>query len=496
MKWPWTKTSKVPTSIVPKHQNHLVKYRNGFMASAVNRLTQSWYSQLQGPNSTIQTDAPRLRGLSRYLANNDVYTARYLSLVETRVVGPDGLIFQPRVLNRKGDLDNKINAELVAKWDAWGEIAGIAGESFLDLQQTLIRTVAQDGEVFIRLITDESVNVFGLALQILDADLLDHQYTNALSANGNTIVQGIEVDALGRRVAYHFWNRHPTDYRTSVPLERIRVEADEILHLYRPTRAGQLRGLPWITPAMYFLARLHEYMDAELVSAQAAASQVATIETDASDSTAYTSDMMQREIIEIEPGVAIRLAPGERMTPWDQAKSTDAFDPYTKIILHGVASALNVSYSTLASDMSEDNYSSARMSGNYEQKHFDNLQAWFPRVFHQKVYRTWLSTASAMGTLDIPSFDATLLMDVVFRGMKLPSPDLLKDLRAAEVGFKNNVISKTQWCAQQGYDYQDVLNDRYEEEKLEREYEAFLKEQGLEPVSIQNAEAVANEEDE
>lgn len=472
---------QVPQSV---HVNPTHKYRNAFMASAVNRLTQSWYTTLLGPNKTIQSDVKRLRGLSRHLSRNDVYTARYLNLVETRVVGPNGMHFQPRVMNTQGDYMKSINDELTNGWNRWKQVASLDGQSFLDLEQLIIRGVARDGEVFVRVISDSRVNEFGLALQVLDADLLDNDYNNLNAPNGNTIVQGVEVDRFGIPVAYHFWTQHPDDFKNGVVVSRQRIEADEILHVYRPERAGQLRGLPWVTPAMYFLARLHEYMDAELVAAQAAASQVATIETPVNDTSQYinTND---REVIEMEAGVALRLAPGEKMTPWNTTRPTTAFDPFTKMILHGVASALSVSYSTLASDMSEDNYSSARMSGNYEQKHFDNIQSWFIRKFHEKVYRLWLNTSLKQNALNVNG-EPEDFYDVVFRGMKMQSPDLLKDLNAATIGFEQNVVSKTMFCAERGYDYREVLDERYEEMKMEREYENFLKDEGLLPVEVAN----------
>ena len=474
---------RVQVPVQPR-PNQVQKYRNAFMASAVNRLTQSWYTTLLGPNKTIQSDVKRLRGLSRHLVRNDVYASRYVNLVETRVVGPEGMHFQPRVVNEQGDLVPSVNNELLRGWNDWKTAASVDGQHFLDLEQLIIRGVARDGEVFVRLISDKRVNRYGLALQVIDADLLDNDYNNLTVGNGNTVVQGVEVDRLGVVVAYHFWTQHPDDFKNGVVQTRQRVEADEVLHIYRPERIGQYRGLPWTAPAMYFLARLHEYMDAELVAAQAAASQVATIETPLSDTSQYINST-DREVIEMEPGVAIRLAPGEKMNPWTVTRPTTAFEPFTKMILHGIASALSVSYSTLASDMSEDNYSSARMSGNYEQKHFDTIQAWFIRQFHMKVYRVWLQTSIQQKALNVVG-DPEDFHAVVFRGMKMQSPDLLKDLNAGSVGFKENVISKTQWCAERGYDYREVLNDRYEEMKLEREYEQFLKNEGLQPVEVQD----------
>ena len=86
------------------------------------------------------------------------------------------------------------------------------------------------------------------------------------AANGNRIRCGIEFDFIGRRVAYHFRRRHPgdsTDQRVAMP-ETVRVPAADVLHIYRPIDAGQIRGLPHIAPAMVRLFLLDQYDDAEL----------------------------------------------------------------------------------------------------------------------------------------------------------------------------------------------------------------------------------------
>ena len=46
--------------------------------------------------------------------------------------------------------------------------------------------------------------------------------------------------------------------------ETVRVPASEVLHIYRPIDAGQIRGLPHVAPAMVRLFLLDQYDDAEL----------------------------------------------------------------------------------------------------------------------------------------------------------------------------------------------------------------------------------------
>lgn len=486
-----------PAVQVPKPRpfSPVQQYRNAFVAAATDRLNESWYGQLSGPNREMLTDIKRLRGLSRHLARNDVYAARYLSLVETRIVGPSGMHFQPRVLAGNGEFNLPVNNELARGWEAFKTVAALDGSChFVDLEQLIIRTVAMDGEAFIHVITDARVNAHGIALRMIDADQIDHSYTDLQTPTGNVVSQGVEVDRYGVRVAYHMLTGHPDERRTNKPQQRVRVPADEIIHIYRPARAGQYRGIPWMTNAMDLLGRLWRYMDAELIAAQAAASQLATIESPLNDASSYQGADNTREIIDIEPATMLRLAPGEKMTAWNTSRPTTAFGPFVNQILHGLASALNVSYSTLASDMSQDNYSAARMSGQLEQKHWDNLQSWFIRSFHQKVYAAWLQAALSQKALDLPD-TIDEYTAVLFRGPKLQSPDIKKDLEAARTGFELNVLSKTKWCAENGHDYHDVLNDRYEEEKLERQYEQDLRSMGLQPTDVMDAgPAPPNEE--
>ena len=69
-----------------------------------------------------------------------------------------------------------------------------------------------------------------LQLQLLQSEMLPFEKTER-APNGNRIRCGIEFDAIGRRVAYHFRRRHPgdsTDQRVAVP-DTVRVPAEEVL---------------------------------------------------------------------------------------------------------------------------------------------------------------------------------------------------------------------------------------------------------------------------
>jgi lambda family phage portal protein len=123
------------------------------------------------------------------------------------------------------------------------------------------------GECFVRLRprrTEDGLLV-PLQLQLLQSEMLPFEKTET-AANGSRIRCGIEFDSIGRRVAYHFRRRHPGDSTDQgmVTPETVRVPAQDVLHIYRPIDAGQIRGLPHVAPAMVRLFLLDQYDDAEL----------------------------------------------------------------------------------------------------------------------------------------------------------------------------------------------------------------------------------------
>jgi len=164
------------------------------------------------------------------------------------VIG-QGIKHQAQVrMVRGGRLDERLNSLVEHEWKKWGKAKNChAGGtlSWSDVQRLCLNSMIESGEVFIRFVNQQ----FGdsrvpLGLEILEADFLDDDYTG-LESNGNRVRMGVEINEWGRPVAYHFLTYHPGDYQFSygniAQKRRIRVPADEIIHLYSPDRP---RGKP------------------------------------------------------------------------------------------------------------------------------------------------------------------------------------------------------------------------------------------------------------
>jgi capsid protein len=128
--------------------------------------------------------------------------------------------------------------------DAWDDFsmpenASVDGQlSLTDIATLVAEMWKQDGEALVR-IWPGFDNRHAFSLQVLDADVLDHTYNRAPTQTSNEIRMGVERNKWGRPVAYWIWTVHPTDYQNTAIKERIRVPAEQIIHVYTVKRPGK-----------------------------------------------------------------------------------------------------------------------------------------------------------------------------------------------------------------------------------------------------------------
>ncbi|WP_375689821.1 phage portal protein, partial [Bartonella sp. AP57NXGY] len=211
-------------------------------------------------NKAIEECGDTIVARSRWLYDNE---SLYGSATEEWVSAAvsDGIKPYPRI---EGFQEEK--KKLLDLWWQWVDEADYDEDAnFYGLQATIAREVFLTGECFVRL---HYVDLYGrsgvpLQLQVYPTEMLDLTYNGPADIEGNYIRMGIEFNASGKRVAYHFWEHHPYD---DVPAnmafesqERVRVPAEMVIHIKERRIAGQLRGSPKITRAMTKIFQLESY---------------------------------------------------------------------------------------------------------------------------------------------------------------------------------------------------------------------------------------------
>lgn len=331
----------------------------------IGRRTQAWKTTRSSADAENNRAMVTLRTRSRDLTRNNPHAKKALTVWTNNLIGA-GIV--PRAKSGNEILDKAAN-ELFMKWssvcDADGQL------DFFGLQELLVREMVEGGEVLVRRrVRRPSDNlVVPLQLQVMEADLLDEFRIYYLGANIGQIINGVQLDPIGQRTAYWLFPVHPgnsamfpTPAIVSAP-----VAASEVLHLYRKDRT-QVRGVPWSSAIIRRSRDVDDHEDAHITRMKLEACVVGFVEgPDAIEGIAPApadgspvTDVNGNPIEQFEPGLIARVADGRKIV-FNNPIGSGGYAETQKVGLHAVAAGYLVPYELLTGDLSEVNFSSARV---------------------------------------------------------------------------------------------------------------------------------------
>lgn len=450
--------------------------RRNYAAANAGRLFADFMASNKSADSELRGTLVMMRNRSRDLARNDVFVKRYLDLLETNVVGQHGFRCQVKARNNRdaATLDAVGNAIVENAWAEFGRRGNCTSDglrSWVDLQKYVIRTVARDGEAFIQVVKNAAFK-HGIAFHTVEADQIDEQKNERLK-NGNEIRMGVEVDSMQRPVAYWVKERHPGDYDFATISSRpaVRVPAERMIHVFKPERAGQTRGEPWMVSAITQLKMLNAHREAELVAARTAAAKMGFFTSETGEDVPADTEIAGVPVIDAEPGTFHQLPAGVDFKPFDPSHPSTAFADFQKGILRGIAAGFGVSYASLTGDLSETSYSSIRQGALEERAAYEMLQQFMLDHFVLRAYGIWLQHVMDFGFIPIPAiryekfFSAT-----TFRGRAWQWVDPQKEISAAVEGMHNGIMSLSDVANQYGRDAEETFAQWQRDQQMAEQY--------------------------
>lgn len=474
----------------------------GFAGAAINRLTMTMAQWSGAVNADLDSALVVLRARARSLCANNEWGRRFLSLVAINIVGPSGPTLQVRAKTTSGALDKPANDAIEIHWARWARTADIAGRmSLARMLQVVAKSVARDGEALVRIVRRRDLP-YGFALQLLEADRLDEALNHRLD-NGNVIRQGVEIDATTRPVAYYVQTMHPGENWQIGGKKYERIPARDIYHVFLPERAEQVRGFTWLHAVLMRSQMLHGYEEAAIVAARVGASKmgVFTRKEEASDvglnQVADAKDPTTGALqMNAEPGEFVELPVGYELQSWDPEYPHANFESFLKQCLRGLSTGLDVATHNLSGDMTDVNYSSARIAELAEREVWTLLQNWLIDSLLIPVFRDWLASALIRGEVTFETSGKALPADKLdkfanvarFQGRRWAWVDPLKEAQAAGELVSLGLESRTALAAAQGREFDDVLDELANEQKA-------MKEAGLSPAPKAVASAKPAEAD-
>lgn len=441
--------------------------RGAFDGAGVHRLLLDWIAQTRSADEEVRGDIRMLRARARELGRNNSYVKRYFRLLVTNVIGPMGIKLQAQVW--AGDQpDTQTNAAIEAAWTAWASNP-VTVDGRLTLrrfEKLVIKTVACDGEAFVRLWRGFEGNAFGLALQAIDADLIDETFNRSRRGVQNEIRMGVEIDAIGRPVGYWVWDAAGTD----LVRERYFVPATEMLHLYDPERVNQTRGVTWVHSVMVPAHMLNAYEESEAVAARIGASKMGLFEKRADSLAGDLASSSKPATMEASPGTFEIVPDGYEFKAWEPDHPTAQFPAFIKQMLRKIASGFSVFYNVLANDAEGVSYSTMRSFALVERDDWRSIQQDFIDGWRRPLYAAWLGMALLTGGLKLPSRDPSRYLAVRHRPRGWQWIDPEKEARAAVISIQNGLGTRTGYLAEKGEDIEDVFAELAREQALAEEY--------------------------
>lgn len=436
-----------------------------YEAASNSKRTSGWRALGSSANAEIETSLSTLRNRSRQLARDNPFMARALQVITNNTVGK-GIFTQVKVGNnlQKQEQFNKI-------WKAWANTTAVDYDgvhTYGGLQRLIMRSVVESGEVLVRLRRTRERSVRGpdgdvvevppIQLQVLESDFLDSQMIGNDENRSGRIIQGVEFSADGKRLAYHLYKEHPGHTGVfGVSRETVRIPADEILHLYRMDRPGQVRGVPWGSPSLLTLRDFDDFQDAQLVRQKVAACfSVFIRDLDGPDAGPVP---LEGEVGEkLSPGIVEILPPGKDIS-FATPPGVEGYGEYTRTILRGIAAGMGVSFEAMAGDYSQFNFSSGRLSFLEMNR---NVQGWRSNIlipqFLDPVFEYFLNGLGLLG-LDTQSTRA------VYTPPRREMIDPLKEVQALKESVRSGFLSQSEAIRNSGQDPQRHYEEMAEDNK-------------------------------
>lgn len=459
-----------------------------YVAAGPSRSRDDWTLSNAGPNTVGAASRASLTARARDLIRNDPHCARIVSVHVQNIVGT-GILATAK---HDGTPEGKARAKM-ADW-IWSEAckAGVldnSGQLTGDgLQVSECRAWVGDGDVFIRRIVDLTARPVPMRIQVLEADMLDERQNGQVLPSGNRIVQGVEVNPSGRRIAYWFLTAHPGEtYALGGSGPSVRVDASDVHHLMRPLRPGQVRGITELAPIMAQKKDLGDFEAFTLTAKKTEALLVGVItrqpydewnprpeipyadEDDEDEPSVLVPGVINSDgdlVGDMRPGAFLAVENGTDIK-FNQPQIASNYDVFKKTHLQSCAIGTNLSYEQLSGDFSAANYSTMRGGMLEFWRHIDTMIWVYFVPAQDRVWQWVMESAWLAGLIDSPNVEAE------WQPPKRQSIEPDKDAIADYLELRAGWVDEDDLIAARGYN-PTALREKTAKNKAERDARSIV----------------------
>lgn len=387
-----------------------------------------------------------LRQRARYEAMNNPWLQ---GMIQTKAFDIIGTGPRLQVLTNKPKLNNAIESDFIE----WGKQIGLA-----EKLHTMRMAQSRDGEAFAILFYNANLPTrFKLDLQLIETDCVSSDYRTELFA-GNE-VDGIRYDLFGNPTSY---NVMPHPGSGNVTGKGIRISAENIIHLFLPERPGQHRGVPELTAALPGLALLRRYTLAMVKKMETSANISGVIETTDTGDGNEENELETFTAFSLPRDAFAALPKNYSMKSHMLSNPTDSQSNFALQVKTELARCFNLPKNVALGDSSSYNYASGRMDYQAYDKYLNVERMRISNTVLARILKHWLSEWWPQA-----NFRRIEPLDYIWFWDGRAHVDPVKEANAEMQRLLNGTTTLAVECARQGFDWEQIQDQRLSEELRE-----------------------------
>lgn len=480
-------------NVAAKTTLRVLRYLPDSTVRQIGTTLRGWSGAAEGPrrslshsstatvNADLARDLPALQAHGTHIYRNTPHGWRISDEMVMSVIGT-GIYPRIRTANKRLTKTERRerNRYLQRAFDEFARQCWMQSKSgWYGLQETAGRDTYAIGEVLVRKLYHATKKFGGVPLhfELIPTRLLSRMSdTSGKLADGTEIVNGIEYGADGAIVAYHIMAADPkSKFSTAVKIER--VDASEIIHVFRPLQAGQNRGVPMSAPIMDTIRDDNDHMEL-LLSRKAAENSIVAFITgiDSSEDMTGSSlgapssplaalDSGGTPVDQMQPAQIVLVPNGKDVKLSNPSSQSDLKD-FADVVQHRYSAGTGIPYSRITGDVTGASFSGERV-GMLPFRRIVQVQQqnWLKPIMVEPMYEAWADMALIYGIADWSDFDEFGHLPASYVFPVLEEADIKTAVEVDILKVRGGFKSHTDTIINNGDDPDDILEQRQSEQE-------------------------------
>lgn len=425
------------------------------------RINQGYDIADKGINASLTSNLAELRALSRQLCRDNSIAVAAMRLNRDNIIGT-GLSHKSCVQGADA-LNDKVD-DIFAR--GVEDIDFYEREGWGRLQALIFLSHLEDGEVFLNFVVVNGK----VKVQCIPATrVCNPEY----KPNSQRLYDGIQFDRFGRPVGFWVCNQDYTEAYGHAAMSRpkwrfIRYRIGPriaAVHVIDRGAPWQVRGVPYLAPAMHRIRQLDSYTDAELAAAIITSNITLLMKSEfgepsirpaksAANPEGSKSNQLDTTASRQGPCTVLGVPAGKDVVFVDPKRPNPGYDTFFQPIVRQIGMSLGLPYEVLVRYYTSS-YTAARAARGDVWTYFLQKRGWYIKTVCESVKYAIIQQAAANGEFEPPA----VKLQAEWYGPRPVPVDEVKDVSAATMRMEAGLTSKA-------YEYAGLTGGDYEQQKV------------------------------